>query len=140
MYYRSIDEDDYSNDVEDIIIASVFYNDPKDPRSAIFVYFTSLHTGIIRRCLKYIDIKLVFLHINNFIFYRYDFQFPSFQLLKYISKLHVRRNKTYSCLTRKFFFFQLIVGYSNNRLYLLSNNNGYLKYLTSISCPGIARR
>ncbi|CAF0980083.1 unnamed protein product [Rotaria sordida] len=103
-YYRSIDEDDNSDDVEDMIITSLFYDDPKDPRSAIVVYFTSLNTGIIRRYLKY------------------DFQFPSFQLLKYISKL------------------KLIVGYSNNRLYLLSNKNGQLKYLTSIKCPGVARR
>jgi len=41
---------------------------------------------------------------------------------------------------KNFFFLQLIVGYSNNRLYLLSNKNGHLKYLTSITCPGIARR
>ncbi|CAF5108117.1 unnamed protein product, partial [Rotaria magnacalcarata] len=52
----------------------------------------------------------------------YDFQFPSFQLLKYISKL------------------KLIIGYSNNKLYLLSNRNGHLKYLTSINCAGVARR
>ncbi|UJR31151.1 hypothetical protein I4U23_018658 [Adineta vaga] len=104
-YYRSNDDDDdNSRNVEDVIITSLFYDDPKDPRSAVFVYFTSLTTGVIRRCLKY------------------DFQFPSFQLLKYISKL------------------ELIVGYSNNRIYLLSNKNGILKYLTSIGCPGTARR
>ncbi|CAF4622067.1 unnamed protein product [Rotaria sp. Silwood1] len=103
-YYRSIDEDEDSNDVEDMIITSLFYDDPKDPRSAIVVYFTSLNTGIIRRYLKY------------------DFQFPSFQLLKYIAKL------------------KLIVGYSNDRLYLLSNKNGQLKYLTFVKCPGVARR
>ncbi|CAF4515317.1 unnamed protein product [Rotaria sp. Silwood2] len=103
-YYRSIDEDENSNDVEDMIIISLFYDDPKDPRSAIVVCFASLNAGIIRRMLKY------------------DFQFPSFQLLKYIAKL------------------QLIVGYSNNQLYLISNKNGQLKYLTSVNCPGVARR
>ncbi|CAF1143690.1 unnamed protein product [Adineta ricciae] len=103
-YYRANDDDEDSRNVEDIIITSLFYDDPKDPRSAVFVYFTSLTTGIIRRCLKY------------------DFQFPSFQLLKYISRL------------------ELVVGYSNNRIYLLSNKNGALKYLTSIGCPGTARR
>ncbi|CAF0778709.1 unnamed protein product [Adineta steineri] len=103
-YYRSNDDDENTDNIEDIIITSLFYDDPKDPRSAVFVYFTSLTTGIIRRCLKY------------------DFQFPSFQLLKYISRL------------------ELIVGYSNNRIYLLSNKNGNLKYLTSTSCPGTVRR
>ncbi|CAF5049007.1 unnamed protein product, partial [Rotaria magnacalcarata] len=48
-YYRSIDEDEDSNNVEDMIITSLFYDDPIDPRSAIVVYFTSLHTGVIRR-------------------------------------------------------------------------------------------
>ena len=67
-----MDENESSAHVEDVIITSVFYNDPKDPRSAIFVYFTSLNTGNIRKCLKY------------------DFQFPSFQLLRYIPHLKVR--------------------------------------------------
>ncbi|CAF4423993.1 unnamed protein product, partial [Adineta steineri] len=73
-YYRSNDDDENTDNIEDIIITSLFYDDPKDPRSAVFVYFTSLTTGIIRRCLKY------------------DFQFPSFQLLKYISRLEVENN------------------------------------------------
>ncbi len=51
-YYRSNDEDEDSDNSEDVIIASLFYDDPKDPRSAVFVYFTSLSTGVIRRFLK----------------------------------------------------------------------------------------
>lgn len=52
-YYRSTDEDEPgSNGVEDILISSLIYDDPKDPRSAVCVYFTSLSTGVIRRSLK----------------------------------------------------------------------------------------
>lgn len=51
-YYRLNEDDEDSAKVEDVLITSLFYDDPKDPRSAVFVYFTSLTTGVIRRCLK----------------------------------------------------------------------------------------
>ena len=51
-YYRTIDEDEPGSGVEDVLITSLIYDDPKDPRSAVCVYFTSLSTGGIRRFLK----------------------------------------------------------------------------------------